>query len=60
MQILKKIFLVMTSSCRHEHLYDTHHGVAINRAKFGAYTSNSFKGVETDALIHRQTELRFI
>ena len=28
--------------------YDTHHGVLINRAKFDACTTSSFKGVTTD------------
>ena len=56
MQILKTLFLVMTSSWRHEYLYDTYLGVVINRAKFDACTYSSFRGVKTD----RQTELRFV
>ena len=38
----------MTSSWRHEHPYDTHHGVVTNRAKFDACTSSSFREVKTD------------
>ena len=56
MQILKKLFLSMTSSRRHQYPYDTHHGVVINRTKFEDCIYSSFRGVETDT----QTELRFI
>ena len=38
----------MTSRLRHEYPYDTHVGVVINRAKFDACTSSSFRGGKTD------------
>ena len=31
-----------------EYPYDTHHGVVINRAKFGACIYSSFRGVKAD------------
>ena len=46
MQIMKKLFLILTLSWRHEYPYDTHHGVVINRATFDAYTNSSFRGVK--------------
>ena len=51
--ISKKLFLVMTSSLRHKHPHDAHHGVVINRAKFGACTYSSFRGVKTDTQTDR-------
>ena len=44
------------SSWRHDHFYDTHHGVVINRVKFDACTCSSFRGVKTDTQTHRQTD----
>ena len=40
----------MTSLRHDEHPYGTHHGVVINRAKFGVCTSSSFGGVKTDRI----------
>ena len=54
MQILKKLFLALTTSC-HEYPYDTHHGVLINRAKFDACIAVSEELKKTDTQIHRQT-----
>ena len=53
MQILEILFLVMTSSGRHEYSYDTHHVVVFNRAKFDARTYSSLRGVKTDRHIDR-------
>ena len=44
------------SSWRHEHPYDTHHKVVINRAKFDAGTSSSFRGVKTESQKHRHID----
>ena len=46
--IFKKLFLIMTSSCRHELFYDTLFRVAINRAKFHARTCSSFEEIRTN------------
>ena len=35
-------------------LYDTHHRVVINRGKFDACNSSSFRGVKADRKTHRQ------
>ena len=48
----KKISCIVTSSCRHEPPYDTHHGEVINRAKFDVCTCSSFKEVKTERRIH--------
>ena len=53
MQILKKLFLIMTSPWHHQYPYDTHHGVVINRAKFETCTHSSFRGVKTDTQTDR-------
>ena len=53
MQILKKK-LIMTSSCRRKHSYDTQYGVVIDGAKFDVCTFSSFAGVKTDRQTHRQ------
>ena len=56
MQILKKLFLVMTSSLHHKYPYDTDHGVVINRGNFDACIFSSFRGVNADRQTHRQTD----
>ena len=45
----------MTSLLRYKQRCDTRHRIVINRAKFDACISSSFRGGKTD----RQTELRF-
>ena len=48
MQIQKKIILGYDVMMMSPILYDTQHGVVINRAKFDACAYSSFRGVETD------------
>ena len=43
----------MTSSWHHQYIYDTHHRVVSNRAKFDACTYSSFRGIKTDKLTDR-------
>ena len=46
MQILKKIIVDYDVIMSHEYPYDTHHGMIINRVKFDACISSSFRGVK--------------
>ena len=48
MRFLKRLSLIMTSSRGHQPPFSTHHGVVVNRAKFDACVSSTFRGVKID------------
>ena len=56
--------MIMTSFWSLESSYDNHLGIVINRAKFNARKSSSFKGVkkyvQTHACTYELTELCFV
>ena len=50
----------MTSCRRHQHPYNTHTGMVINREKFDVCTSSSFGGVNAHVHTYLPAESRFI